>query len=411
MDRHVGRLMPSQYFDYLPLLGAFTVAGDRFTEKKTGYFLYNISAGIMTGELAGWFSRWLHAQEFHKIRSKVRWEIADRPHRWEPILINLLIGVSLQGMLIAMTVLGADWWGFANAVTMVLSVVVRCAQVAENQAGIDENIRAAEKEAEENWSKYEQAKREVEDPHNQGKLSAEIKMPAAPQDKENVKVIVVMADSRVVTIEAPGFLVKPALTCNPHIPHPGFYLFCRIVGWIAFAVHVISIGMSALHTQIYSVVLIIASTVLANYRVGCQDSHIGRAIWKKLSRSSIEDHEDHEWSCWATSRLKGTVSEWKTDTLETPGVTKKMYSWPRMSWNTANTLTDLERSIPAPKLPVIRERRQDLFVWLNLTKEEEERLVAWDLIPRSKEWMAVYQRKKDEHHQRTRPRAQTKELS
>ena len=34
MDRSIGRLVTSRYFDYLPLLGAYTVAGNRITEKK-----------------------------------------------------------------------------------------------------------------------------------------------------------------------------------------------------------------------------------------------------------------------------------------------------------------------------------------------------------------------------------------
>lgn len=73
MDRSIGRLVPSIYLEYLPLLGAFVVAGNRFTTKKPGFVLYNISAGIMTTELAGWFSRWLQTQDFNQVRSIVTW--------------------------------------------------------------------------------------------------------------------------------------------------------------------------------------------------------------------------------------------------------------------------------------------------------------------------------------------------
>lgn len=411
MDRNVGRLMPSQCFDYLPLLGAFTVAGNRFTEMKTGYSLYNISAGMMTGELAGWFSRWLQAQHFHKVRSKVTWEVVDRPHRWRPVFINLLIGVSLQGMLVAMTVLTADWWGFANAMAMIISVMVRCAQVAENQSGIDENIRMAEKEVKENFAKYEKAKAHFEDLRCQGIHGDETKSPVPPRDREHVKVIVVTADSRVVTVDAPGFLIKPAFTSNPHIPNPVFYLVCRAMGWIAFAVHVISIGMSVLHTQIYSVVLIIVSTVLAAYRIGCQDSQVMSAIWKKMYHVD-EDNGDNEWSCWVTSRLKGTVSsypveytDWEGDTLKMRQVTAKTYSLPRGPWNRRNTVNDLEHSAMESGLPAIQERRQDLYAWLDLTEEEDKRLVAWGLIPHSEGWKDVYRGKKEKHRRRTRPEA------
>lgn len=379
MDRSIGRLVTSRYFDYLPLLGAYTVAGNRITEKKTGYALYNISAGITTWELAGWFSRWLQAQHFHKVRSKVTWEVVDQRRRWKIFFFKLLVSLPLHGVLVAMTILAEDRWGFANVMAMIISVVVRCAQVTENQAGIDANIRAAEKEVEANWAKYEKAKAEFDELHRQGKASSEIKMPARPRDRDHVKAIVVTQDSKVVTIDAPGFLLQPAFTSNPDIPNPAFYLFCRIVGWIAFAVHVISIGMSALHTQIYSVVLIIGATVLTAYRVGCQDSKLRRTVWNKLLGV---DNEDTECSCWVTSRLKGTVSAYPVEhtqwdpvpkertTLKTQEGTEKPDLWP---WSRENTLTDLEHSASVQKPPVIRERRQDLYAWLNLTAEEDER--------------------------------------
>src|SRR3954470_13781324 len=81
MDRSIGRLVPSLYLDYLPLLGAFVVAGNRFVVKKPGSALCNISVGIMTTELAGWFSRWLQTQSFNQVRSIVTWEVGERPRR------------------------------------------------------------------------------------------------------------------------------------------------------------------------------------------------------------------------------------------------------------------------------------------------------------------------------------------
>lgn len=388
--------MPSQYFDYLPLLRGFIIAGDRFTEKKTGYTLYNISARIMTTEPAGWFSRWLQAQHFHKVRSKVTWEVVDRPSRWKAFLVRLLVSLLSHGIIMALTVLAADWWGFANVVALITSVLVRCAQVAENQAGIDENIRMAEEEVGENWAKYEKAKAEFEELRQQGKINDEMKTPVRPRDRDHVKAIVVTEDSKAVTINAPGFLMRPALTANPQIPNPIFYLACRILCWISFAVHVISIGMAALHTLIISVVLITVSTVLASYKVGCDDSQILNAIWSKLYHI---DYEENEWSCWVTSRLKATVSfytvedtQWdpilKEDNVSrTKEVTDKAYFWPWGSWSKKGILTDLEHSTPVqrPRVGPERERRQDLYAWLDLTAEEDELLVAWGLIPHSRE--------------------------
>jgi hypothetical protein len=48
------------------------------------------------------------------------------------------------------------------------------------------------------------------------------------------------------------------------------------------------------------------------------------------------------------------------------------------------------------------ERYQDLYVWLNLTEEEEELLKAWSLFPREQGWWDVYRSKKEEHRKRVR---------
>jgi hypothetical protein len=51
MDESIGRLVSSPLLQLLPLLGAFVVVGNRFTERRPGYTLYAISGGIVTTEL------------------------------------------------------------------------------------------------------------------------------------------------------------------------------------------------------------------------------------------------------------------------------------------------------------------------------------------------------------------------
>lgn len=408
MDRSIGRLMPSEYFDYLPLLGAFVVAGDRFTDKRTGFILYNISAGIMTTELAGWVSRWIRAQNLHKIRSKVTWEVADRPRRWSKFIFGLvLISLPCHGMLLTLTVLVADWWGFANVVAMIISVGVRCAQVSENQAGIDANIRAAEKEAQNNMSKYEEALKQIEERRQRGENLEEINPPNEPKDFDDAKVLMVTEDSKVLTLVVPNYMVKATFTANPQIPHRCIYLACRVIGWIAFAVHVISIGMAELPTQICSVVLIIVATVLTGYKVGCEDSRIWRTLRNKLAYGN---YEDEELSCWITSRLKVTISsypeEWATWKQKeeksilhpTEEVRENGFKGP---WSKQKAMVDIE-SLPSESKPEpVQERRQDLYAWLDLTEEQDKCLIAWGLIPHNSSWQNVYLEKKKIHRQRT----------
>jgi hypothetical protein len=159
INTSVGRLVSSLYFDALPLCGAYVIAGNRFAEKRPSYALYNISAGIMTTELAGWFSRWLRAQDLCQVRSIVKWTetedgVAQPSRFWVGFM---LVGLPANGMLVAMTVLSDDWWGFANAIAMIISVVVRMVLVAQNRAGIDVNI-ANEKKAAEKYMKEDYPK-------------------------------------------------------------------------------------------------------------------------------------------------------------------------------------------------------------------------------------------------------------
>jgi hypothetical protein len=408
MDRSIGRLVPSLYLDYLPLLGAFVVAGNRFVERKPGFALCNISVGIMTTELAGWFSRWLQTQSFNQVRSIVIWEVGERPRRWTSFIVGfLLVGLPVHGVLIALTVLARDWWGFANVISMIASVALRCFQVAQNQAGIDANIRSAQEQAEIESKRYPAKRAEYEksmaiykDLHQQGK-EKDVEPPIEPQDPYAIaKVIVVTEDSKVVTLVVPGYLPKLAFAINPQPPNPYWYEACQWAGWAFFAVHVVSIGMAGLYTQIVTVAVIIVTTVLVAHRVGCEDSRIWEAIRNKWSHSD----ETKPSSCWVSSTLKATVSTYPERYMDWPEleetkpttvhvVSEKDIMQQRLG---ATPVGDLERS-SAPKKA---ERRQDLFAWLNLTAEQDKSLIAWGLIPHSREWQSIYNRKKAVHRRR-----------
>ncbi|KAJ5749297.1 uncharacterized protein N7511_010993 [Penicillium nucicola] len=408
MDRSIGRLVPSMYLDYLPLLGAFVVAGNRFVVKKPGFALCNISAGIMTTELAGWFSRWLQTQSFHQVRSIVTWEATERPRRWKSFMFGfLLVGLPVHGLLISMTVLAGDWWGFANVISMIASVALRCFQVAQNQAGIDVNIRKAQEEAEHQSKTYPAKRAEYvksmaifEDLRQQGKES-DIEVPIEPQDPfSKAKVIVVTEDSKVVTLVVPGYLSKLAFAINPQPPNPYWYEACQWAGWVFFAVHVISIGMAGLYTQIVTVVVIIATTVLVAHKVGCEDSR----IWETIRNRWNHSDETTPSSCWVSSTLKATISAYPERYMDWPELEEPRTTSVQLVLEKsvlqhslgAPAVDDLEHS-PTPKKP---ERRQDLLAWLNLTAEQDKSLIAWGLIPHSREWQSVYNRKKEAHRKR-----------
>ena len=201
INASVGRLVRSTYLEFLPLLGAFVIAGDRFREKEAGYKFYNITDGIHTPDLAAWLTRWIKAQEFEKQRSIVRWSIVpaveNSTSRRTSLLCSLGIGFSFNAMLFVLTVLSKDGWGIANAVSMLVSIFVRWYLVRENTMAIDHRVRN----------------------------------PALDADVRDAKVLIVTPDSKAVTMTMPRWLIRHVFCTNPVLLRPQRYYFVRWLGW------------------------------------------------------------------------------------------------------------------------------------------------------------------------------------
>lgn len=169
----------------------------------------------------------------------------ERPRRWREFIVGfLLAGLPVHGVLIALTVLAADWWdGFSNVIAMGISVVVRCIMVAQNQAGIDAKIRKAQEAAPSypaKRAKYDESIKRPESLCQEGRAMEEVKIPIEPQDPNKIaKVIVLTEDSKVITLAVPAYLPKLAFAVNPQSPNRYMYQACQWIGWVDFAVHVI----------------------------------------------------------------------------------------------------------------------------------------------------------------------------
>ena len=53
----IGSLQRRRYTGALPLLAAFVLAGDRFTSIEPGFTLYNVTDGLTSTVMSGWFTR------------------------------------------------------------------------------------------------------------------------------------------------------------------------------------------------------------------------------------------------------------------------------------------------------------------------------------------------------------------
>ncbi|EXJ57258.1 hypothetical protein A1O7_07605 [Cladophialophora yegresii CBS 114405] len=450
----VGRLVASAYLEYLPLLGAYVIAGDRFTEKAAGWHLYNISQGIHTTDLAAWLTRWMLSQNFETTRNYVVWTITPPRSRKSDIIVSVLIGFVLNGLLVAGTILSADWYGFANALAMIVSIIVRVYVIGQQRLAMDAMIdKAVARFGPPTGDSYEARRYEYKswkhqrmdqmkdglrlrkpdpptpidgnqpghgDPsgpkngHKQAVHQVQaVKAHKNPDPKgkyprvwkgKPIKVLIIQSDSKAVTFEMPTELVIPPSLFieGPIVRNPRTYSVMRSLGWLAFAVHIIAIGMADLATQIYTVLLIVLPTLLLIKKTGCDDSDWMKTFtsWKRAilhshgkasrsagSQSAAEKADAKKFrkirECWIGSRLKAEVYEWPEAYEfheEGVGNIKK--------WVSGGLPAGEDRS----------KKRQDLYAWLALTRDEEESMDKWDLFPHirsgNNSWWETYKKKK-----------------
>jgi hypothetical protein len=128
----------------------------------------------------------------------------------------VLVGLLLNSMLVALIVLSNDWWGFANIVAMIISVLVRIVLVSQNRIGIDLNIIRAMEAAEvyigkgysKDMAEYEEKLRIYQASNkldNGQKMGRKPEPPRSPY--QSTKVIVIRDNSKVVTLDIPDYLV------------------------------------------------------------------------------------------------------------------------------------------------------------------------------------------------------------
>jgi hypothetical protein len=199
---------------------------------------------------------------------------------------------------------------------MTASIAVKVILVHMKSRAIDANIESARADLSKMKAEYERELQEFELANKLYKMEARLYEEACMTEQNNAlpgsvrwpiepvapihpedpaKLLVITDDGRAISMTTKTYLVKHIFPANPMIRSQGLYSGIRLFGWAAFAVHVLSLGMSELHTQIYTVVLLLVATVLTRIQVGCEDFRMALG-------------ETTRW-CWITRRLKATVSK------------------------------------------------------------------------------------------------------
>lgn len=249
VDLTVGRLVYNRYTEYVPILAGFIIAGDSITKPIPGFVLYNVTDGILATDVTGWFARWLSCQDLTWNSSTLRISVNrhQRSTRADDFC-SIIVALSVMIPLSLMTFLTHDWWGVTNAISMLVSVVVRCMLVKQNRAAVD---RAA--------------------------------LDGLNMSSAMVKTFWTLPSGKAVTIHVPRGVLIQCLLTSPRPPNPQLYHAARALGWLAFGCHIISLGMAALVNQIISVVVLVVATVLTTWRIGCSEYRTGARL--EISRS------------------------------------------------------------------------------------------------------------------------------
>ncbi|KAL9078010.1 MAG: hypothetical protein Q9157_003070 [Trypethelium eluteriae] len=252
VNKSVGTLQRRRFTEYLPLLAAFIIAGDRFTDEQSGYALYNITDGIYTTELKGWFTRWLSSQKINSGTTTFRWRLGSQSISPQPSKsLALLISLLAIAPLLVITILMGDWFGLGNTFAIIASILVRAILLSElRQAFADVAVPRIKPQLPLHEKKPSEIETEAADLHRES---------SQPSSNDVVKLFVTRADGRMVTIYTPRSILS-TFTRDLPVQNPNIYHFVRWIGWAAFGAHVCVLGMCTLITQIYTVVLLVLST-------------------------------------------------------------------------------------------------------------------------------------------------------
>ena len=273
VNKFVGRLSSSRVTEYLPLVSSFVIANDGIKSAIPGFELYNVSDGICATDIVGWFSRWLLSQRltYNSTTLTINTRQSTSQSR-DGCKLAAGIGGTVCFLIILIPIMISDWWGLVNATGLGVSVLVRSVILDANRYAIDQSARTSTR-----------------------------------QSNTVVKVFCTMSNGCVVTIYAPRGIVTQCLLSEPRLADQKRYFIARMVGWVAFLVHVVALGMASLPNQLLTVLILAASTTCVALRVGSNDECIGQQV--VIQRFDDHGPDKSMASCFARLRLSREEEE------------------------------------------------------------------------------------------------------
>ena len=338
VNQSVGTLHHRRYTEYLPLLAAFVIAGDRFVAEQPGFVLYNLTDGITSTELQGWLTRWIMSQKVNNATTVLEWKPNPKSKKsWRDSVAPILSFI-LVAPLLVITVLVGDWYGVGNAAAIIISILTRIYLLSQRRHARDKTagVPKVAKDLEEK---------------NSGKACDADAVAPKDANAEPPKILcIIRSDGKMVTCKVPGSVLDTFVK-HSEVSQETFYHVARWICWLALGVHMCILGMCSLFTQIYTVFLLVLST------------------W------------------WFTSDFPWDIRRQKEENVEhAPGS-----SVFRLPFNRNWTVEQIDH--PRFIDGKASDKRQYAWARQNLDAGAEEALKAWNLFPidaKNKDWLKNY---------------------
>jgi hypothetical protein len=352
----VGALSPNFLTDFMPLLGAYRIAGNQFTANEPGYTMYNLTDGVTNTELSAWFTRWL--SQF--VTEWVAMDLEVKPKRKFldfRRIASFLLGTATHFILIAFAIVQGDWYGLANATGLLFATWVRNYLIYANLSGYDVKFSELEKKS-----------------------------------TEKKKVLIVRPDGGLVVMYVELRLLLSLFgKVDPAATKYWMYTVARGVGWLAFGVHIVSIGQATLPSQLLAVGVMALATALTIFNVGTQQ--LPHSLRKRRSSKHHEAQQSGEQNYEMGSRVTikvqplegGTRTKDEQQSMKPParvptaGVSADgtmQSEGDEGESKPGNSVNGVKAKAPKPRGPA----RREMYWLLGPNKTEQRWMREWGLL-------------------------------
>lgn len=309
MSLAVGNLTFNRLTEFLPILGAYTVPSNDFTQPLSGFVLFNITDSVVSSTFSGWFSRWLLAQNASENNSVFTWSVHHQPPHRRKVWLAMAIGMFTNCITTLVPFLLGDWYGLASAICIDTSIFVRWYLVKQNREAL-----------------------------NQAATTEDTRRTA-----DMVKTLCFLRDNKVVTVLAPRNVVINCFLSTPKPQRHRLYSSVRVLGWLVFAGFVVTIGQATLIVQLIIVGLTLLATILTAQGTSSDVAEVGNNL--KATRKERYNPSKRRIGTYSALDLSPEEEDAMVDWNLVPG--RKNKKW----WDEYRTLrseAEIERSYCKP---------------------------------------------------------------